>query len=85
MHISEINDTAVLQAIISRAVQEGNIKGHLSEPLEFRIICAIHRIDVLEGVEAAKKVAAECSVPSRLVQVKSSQEAEDQLDAIFSK
>ena len=85
MHINEINDTDALQAIISRAMQQGNIQGHLSEPLEFRIICALHRIDVLEGVEKAKKVARECSVPTRLVQVKTSQEVEDQLDAIFSK
>ena len=85
MHINEINDIDVLQAIITRALLEGNIRGHLSETLELRIICALHRINVLEGVDKAKKVAAECSVPSRLVQVKSSQETEDQLDAIFSK
>ncbi len=85
MNINEINDAGVLQAIISRAILQGNIRGRLSESLELRIIAAIHRIDVLEGVEAAKQIAAECSVPSRLVQVKSSQEAEDQLDAIFSK
>ena len=83
MLINEINDTAVLQAIIGRAILQGDIQGCLSESLELRVIAALHRIDVLEGVEAAKKVATECSVPSRLVQVKSSQEAEDQLDAIF--